>query len=395
MLNRKILICFYSPFSGRGWKAQQLEKIVSFFRSNRVDFWGVGIRPASRLSSDPLVVEFRLPLLFVFLAAKFKNIFSVFGISYFPYLIGERVFSWVARRQVRRSNARIMFCKPRPVELIEVAKQSGKLVLVEFGEMHPEFVRERLGAELVRFDIKSKNIFLDSSACSDSLKALELADRVIVLSEASRDSMVRFGIDSARIVVAGLHFRGSPLLDCSVSKKELPRVFVAVAEHSFIKGTHRLLEAWRAAGIVNCQLMIVGELSADMSEYVTKQGAFPNVVFTGHLDLGDFYNNFNCVGVSVSLAEGYARVVYEYMSCGFPVVVSEVSTCDIVSDGHNGFVVRSESQLVDALRCFSRDFELWDAMGARSKKLVSQVERRCYEDILLTTCNEMIDEYKH
>ncbi|WP_219588262.1 glycosyltransferase, partial [Vibrio parahaemolyticus] len=63
------------------------------------------------------------------------------------------------------------------------------------------------------------------------------------------------------------------------------------------------------------------------------------VKIVGRKNIEDFYKNKNIVGVSYSLAEGYSRVVEEFIRRGYPVVCTEVSTCDLIRNNENGIVV--------------------------------------------------------
>ncbi|WP_228763915.1 glycosyltransferase, partial [Vibrio parahaemolyticus] len=97
------------------------------------------------------------------------------------------------------------------------------------------------------------------------------------------------------------------VIENSISEDDI--CFVTTAHHSFVKGTHRLIEVWKNIKSKNATLYIVGDLHKDMTEYLNKTDVPDNVKIVGRKNIEDFYKNKNIVGVSYSLAEGYSRVV--------------------------------------------------------------------------------------
>lgn len=69
---------------------------------------------------------------------------------------------------------------------------------------------------------------------------------------------------------------------------------------------------------------------------------------------------------------GYKLI--QYMACGLPVIASPVGVnAEIVAHGISGFLVRTEREWADAIRCLARDPELRASMGAKGRR---QVEER-------------------
>ena len=71
-----------------------------------------------------------------------------------------------------------------------------------------------------------------------------------------------------------------------------------------------------------------------MKEFIKTYGPFQNVRYVGFQgDLRSWYQDYDAVGVLMSLSEGAGRTTPEMMSFGFPMITSPDATCDIVKDG--------------------------------------------------------------
>ena len=107
-----------------------------------------------------------------------------------------------------------------------------------------------------------------------------------------------------------------------------------------------LLDAFRRARErVPCVLLIVGTgpLEAEMREYVDRR-QIPDVVFAGFLNRSEISRAYAAADVFTLLSgekETFGLVVAEALNFGLPVAVSDRVGCapDLVSPGHNGFVV--------------------------------------------------------
>ncbi|EHH1219051.1 glycosyltransferase family 4 protein, partial [Vibrio parahaemolyticus] len=214
------------------------------------------------------------------------------------------------------------------------------------------------------YPTESEYIYTSKYAIDEAIKSIELADKIIVLSEESKQSFIRNGVPQEKIkkINLGLNEAYNKSFD-----DRKPIAFVSTAKHSYVKGTHKLLLAWRKAEIKDTKLFIVGEVSKDIELFVEQFGPFENVIFTGKKNIHEFYQDYNFVGILNSLSEGYGRVVVEYMGYGFPVITTPVATCDIVVEGVNGFIVENEDMLINALHKTKRDKELYRSMGQSAK----------------------------
>jgi glycosyltransferase involved in cell wall biosynthesis len=137
------------------------------------------------------------------------------------------------------------------------------------------------------------------------------------------------------------------------------------------KGIRYLLEAWRRLRLHDAELLLVGAAGPAgrrlLDEY---HGAYR---WLGALPAGELRRWYQRSDVFVfpSLAEGSARVTYEAMACGLPLVVTPNSG-SVVRDGVDGFVVpaRDVEAICERVRHLHADPEGRRAMGAKGRALI-------------------------
>ena len=339
----------YSTFKKPGWKSEQLENLVPILKRSNLFVYGYGIRRlhTSRLKKVKASI---IPLV----ASRSVNALArAFRLpDYLGYLVGEFVFGLKYARQVSKDESKIVYVKSRPHSIVKRCKDYSKFVVVEHGELHPlenltlmEKEYQKLGA----IPHRSKYIYQSKYASSQALKSLELADKIVVLSNRSKESMVKYGIPADKVEVVGL---GLPFLPNRISDFQDDFHFVTTAHHSIVKGTHHLLIAWKSVNSKGKKLYVVGRISQELREFIFRNGPFENVEFVGEQAIGEFYSGKSFVGILTSISEGYGRSVVEYLGYSYPVIVSPVATCDFVVDTKNGFIVDSHEGLVKSLEYF-------------------------------------------
>jgi glycosyltransferase involved in cell wall biosynthesis len=127
------------------------------------------------------------------------------------------------------------------------------------------------------------------------------------------------------------------------------------------KGAMYLLEACRKLHLPKCRLLLVGPIGdVPLDKYVGEFDHFPSVAFT---DLPSWYREAS-VFVFPSLAEGSARVNFEAMACGIPVITTHEAGSPI-RDGVDGFIVpaRDSDALADRIAQLHADPILRQRMG--------------------------------
>ncbi len=279
--------------------------------------------------------------------------------AYWAYWYKKRTLDLIFARKIARDGSSILYTSSLFKTSIKEAKRAGKRIVIREGNSEAKREYERIMAEYNAFGIKSKYVYGDKRFRDCRLECAQNADYVIAITEVSRQTFERAGYDMNRFRLIPSNGTNWPIrINETNSGKQ--RAFICTAFHNFIKGTHRLLLAWKRAQIEDIPLIIVGRICDDMVEFINKFGPFENVVFMGHQsNLIELYAKYDAVGILLSLSEGAGRVTPEMMSFGFPMITSPDASCDIVKDSFNGFIVEptDEDAISQKLLYFAHNWE--------------------------------------
>jgi glycosyltransferase involved in cell wall biosynthesis len=111
-----------------------------------------------------------------------------------------------------------------------------------------------------------------------------------------------------------------------------------------------------------------GPEKASLVQMAVSLGIEKDVFFAGEVaDVNSYLRNVD-IGVSCSDREGLSNAILEYMSCGLPIVATEVGGTTELVDATNGICVPPDdpSALAEALRNLVIAPEIRRSMGARS-----------------------------
>jgi glycosyltransferase involved in cell wall biosynthesis len=166
-----------------------------------------------------------------------------------------------------------------------------------------------------------------------------LSDIIVVPSAFVSETLTSQGVPRAKIRVVPFG------TDLSVFKPSEPRrpvgrvIFLFVGSLSARKGVPTLLEAWRAAAMVDTELWLAGSGSLPRSEIA---GLPAGVRLFGPQSRDQVAALMRAADVFVfpSFFEGLAQVQIEALASGLPVIgTRESGAGELVRDEHNGFVV--------------------------------------------------------
>ncbi|HYE86686.1 MAG TPA: glycosyltransferase family 4 protein [Vicinamibacterales bacterium] len=180
-----------------------------------------------------------------------------------------------------------------------------------------------------------------------------LADRIIVNSEWSRESLLRAGIAGDKLRVVPLAFTDVSQHDAPV--RDYPQRFTAdrplrllfVGQASVAKGVPSLLEAIDLTADLPIALELVGHLNMTVP---ARFRGHPRVRWTGAVSRGDVMRHYRDSDLLVfpSHSDGFGMAQIEAQAFGLPIVAS--SHCGrVVEDGVNGLLLPEVSPEAIAL----------------------------------------------
>jgi glycosyltransferase involved in cell wall biosynthesis len=165
--------------------------------------------------------------------------------------------------------------------------------------------------------------------------------KIIAVSEAVRDSLVRHGIEQKRIAVVENGINLSRYRDArpaDVSKQAFTFLFVGRLVRQ--KAVDVLLDALAALSEVNLWIVGEGNERSALEDQASKLGIAERVFFLGiRNDVSSLMRTADCF-VLPSRYEGFGMVLIEAMAAGLPCVVSDFSAAqELLRDGVSGLIV--------------------------------------------------------
>lgn len=175
---------------------------------------------------------------------------------------------------------------------------------------------------------------------------IALADKIWCPSQFVKKSLLSAGVSTEKIQVTPF---GSENAWLDVPRpRERSKTFVLVGNISARKGAHRLLKAWKKLGAHRThRLLLVGEMHLKPSFLREHAGLYEHLPRMPREDLRDIYLRADAL-VLPALAEGFALVIQEALSCGTTVIASHNSGAEgFLEDGENAFLFPAQDD--DAL----------------------------------------------
>lgn len=385
-MNDKISVCFTEVF----FKSRQIV-ILNKLGNRLCCGYGYGFERGHKFTNEPLGKMYLTKIPRRISAFVIKKIADLFNYpKYYVYWGCCAIFDRIVAKKVANDESKIVFVKNCP-HTIKACKAKGKVVIIEAGNSEPKREYSRITMEYDRFSIKKKYIYGDKKYLQRNIDMLQCADMIISISKVSMQTYLDAGMRADKIKLislAGCSWK----VDMNYRPAGKSKAFITTGFHNFIKGTHRLLLAWKKSEIKNIPLLVVGTLCEDMQEFIAKYGPFDNVQYLGqypHSKLKDLYGTYSACGALLSLSEGAGRVTPEMMSFGFPMIVSPDATCDLVEDGVNGYIIdpTDEAAIVARLRWFADD---WKRVEAMNEAVINSVKSRTMEDYAIEVADYLL-----
>lgn len=376
---KKVSFVFPVKYGVRGPKEKYMPAIINL-GENICCCYGISFPRKYEFTNEPIdkFCLSRIPTIYSkYIIGFFQKIFKF--PAYEIYWANIKLFDLLFANKVARDESEIVFTHPLLNRTIDVCRKAGKYVIVEAPNSEPNREYKRVNDDYEDYHIKNRFIYGEIGFRNTWVNGYRNANKIITISKLSTETYINGGYDKEKLKLIPL--TGSDFLKKSIDDNRIKkRMFISCAHHSFVKGTHRLLLAWKKAEINNIPLCIVGKINQDVEEFIQKKGPFKNVIFAGEKEnLVDFYKGIDGVGVQLSLSEGAVRVVPEMMAFGFPMITTYDASCDLVVDNETGYIVDAynEDQIIDKLRYVANN---WDSLSTIRKNVVNKLNDRTVSD---------------
>lgn len=274
------------------------------------------------------------------------KIFSSLSSRYY-YSMKRMWFDYTTSKFIKRNGCDIFHGWTHEcLKSIQEAKKNGAISIVERGYCHPLYSKKTLDEEYKRWGIlrfpKERKLLerfdhwhREKTA---ALEEFELADYVILNSQFAKETFLKYGFSESKIIMIP---RGvdTNYYNPSLEKKGAVFRVVFVGMLCIRKGVQYLLEAWKRLNLKDAELLLVGSVHDEIKPVLKKYSSINNLKITGFVkDPVELYNNAS-IFVFPSLDEGSAKVTYEAMACGLPVITTP-NAGSLITDGVDGFLVK-------------------------------------------------------
>ena len=250
-------------------------------------------------------------------------------------------------------------------KVLDHAKRGGATTMGHAVCAHPNTVAAEVGRAFA--DVGLSPAIAVPSGLSRRQAEIDCCDRLLVDSAAVARSYEAAGIGRERITVV------SPAVDRTRFRprtaddrdRAIFRV-VCVGTVTPRKGQHYLLQAWGRLALRPAELLLIGPPGPGASAVMRSAGEraayrrrVPNASLRALLVKAS-------VLVLPSVEDGFGQAAVEAMACGVPVIVTAaVGMSDLVTDGHDGFVVPAfdADRIATCLQALFDDPARAEAMG--------------------------------
>ncbi len=190
-------------------------------------------------------------------------------------------------------------------------------------------------------------------AKSKILESIDYASKVICVSEALKNELIRHGVDETKLVVIINGVNPDYFNEDIPANPLREEYFLSVGNLVPLKGHHITLNA--LADLHKKRLIIIGdgEQRRSLKKQAKDLGLQGRVQFIKHIDqekLAEFYAGATAT-ILMSEMEGMPNVVLESLATGTPVIACDVGGISEIVNDKNGILLRhrSEYDLLDAI----------------------------------------------
>jgi len=272
---------------------------------------------------------------------------------------------------------------------IKAAHKISAKTILECGSTHQFFREKILSEEHERYGIRITRI--PGYARQSSLEEIALSDFIFLPSEFAKKTFIDAGINENKLFVIK---RGVNLDKFTPDIKRGNKLKVLfVGRLCLRKGVQYLLEAWKEMNLKDAELVLVGSTDDNIKSILFKYNNVKNIVFKGFFknpsDVYDVYKE-STIFVFPTLEEGSAKVTYEAMAAGLPVITTENSG-SVVRNGLDGFIIpiRDSRAIMEKIYYFYENSRVIEVMGANAVESIKHYTWQRYRDNLIETYNKL------
>lgn len=230
----------------------------------------------------------------------------------------------------------------------------------------------------------------DAERMYNKAEEIRLADRILCPSGFVKRTLIESGTPEAQISVVPFGCEASWIGE---RKHQARPTFLFVGNISARKGAHRLLQVWKALKAYRThRLLLVGSMHLTPAFLQDYHGLYEHIPRLPREDLREIYLSASAL-VLPALAEGFALVILEALSCGTPVLASRNSGADgFLEEGREArlFAAQDNEALAEHLEwALTHPHEL-EALGQQGQRRAQSWPWIQFQKRIQETLNSMV-----
>jgi len=309
--------------------------------------------------------------------------------SRYYYPLKRKHLDRLAKREIEKGADLFHGWSSSSLESLRTCRKRGVISFLENPGPHSVYAEKIHDEEYAHLGIRRQNQpeILPAFFGQDveyHLAEYEEARYIILESDFTRDTFAAQGVPERKLVVIP---RGVDTVRFVPPRVRAPRPFRAVFVGAVCvrKGVRILLEAWASLGLKDAKLLLVGGVRDEIKPLLQKVlPGSPSVELVGFVpDPVRLYQEAS-VFVFPSLSEGSAKVCYEAMACGLPVIVTP-NAGSVAVDGEHGFLVpaRDTETLAEKIRFLYENPEARETMGENARRHIERYTWGRHRELLM------------
>lgn len=305
------------------------------------------------------------------------------------YPIKRKYLDRLARRELARGADLFHGWSSSSLESLRFCRENGIVSFLENPGPHCRYAEAIVDEEFAELGIRrrSRPEILERFFGQDEeyhLAEYEEAGRIIVESRFTGETFLSHGIPAEKLVLAPRGVDTVRFTPPAARERGCFRVLF-VGNIGVRKGARYLLEAWSALRLKNAELVLTGGVGGEFEPILRDRMARdPSIRLAGFVP--DPVRSYQGASVFVfpSLSEGSAKVTYEAMACGLPVVVTP-NAGSVAVDGEHGFLVpaRNRDALAEKILFLYENEEAREAMGVQARRHIESYTWENHRKILV------------
>lgn len=301
------------------------------------------------------------------------KIFSNLPARYY-YPVKRKYLDWITKGVLQKGADVFHGWSSGSLQSLKFCRENGIISFLENPGPHFKFVESLIGPEYEEMGVARINqpeFFKNFFGQDQDYHAAEHkeASYIILESDFTYQTFLSHGLPKEKLLIVP---RGVDIDRFVPPRKKENKKFRAIFVGAICirKGVRYLLEAWSDLGLKDAELILLGQVRAEISDIVKKHVSNnSNIKVMGHIaDPIKFFQDAS-VFVFPSLSEGSAKVTYEAMSCGLPVILTP-NAGSVAKDREHGFIVPAQNKeaIHEKILYLFENQEVREEMGQNARK---------------------------